>query len=190
MKFSFPISVLVLLPLMLSSCDSSKSTESDGAPDFDISSIGDYKGIANGTVTIGGKAHPIEFTADAYSKQMSLTGFTDLAHQDSGWKVFIAAKASTTAPQDIGAGWNQVVLGHYAHWDSLLCGYGEKAGTVTIESFVAKKSGTTNYFITSGKASFTATRSSLSPGSAATCPEITVEVTFSQILVHDSGLNL
>ena len=190
MKFSFPISVLVLLPFLLSACDSSKSTGSDGAPDFDISGIDDFKGIANGTVTIGGKTHPIEFIADAYSKQMSLTGFTDLAHQDSGWKVFIAAKTSSTAPQDIEAGWNQAVLGYYAHWDSLLCGYKEKAGTVTIESFVAKKSGTTNYFITAGKASFTATRSSLSPGSSATCPEITIEVAFSKILVHDSGLNL
>jgi hypothetical protein len=181
-----------LLPVLLSSCNSSSPTEGDpggdGAPD--LAQIDDFKGIANGTVTLAGKSFPIEFIASAYSKQVSLTGFTDLANQDTGWKVFISAGTATTSAQDIAAGRNQTVLGYQVSWDSTQCGYKTKTGTVTIESFIAKKSGDKNYFTTSGKANFTAVKSNLGNYSAETCPEIAVTVTFSKILVYDAGLNL
>lgn len=82
------------------------------------------------------------------------------------------------------------MLAYRPRLDSVLCVYSGKAGTVTIESFVAKKSGTVNYFTTSGKASFTATRSNVGTYSPIDCPEIAVEVTFSKINVYDRGLNL
>jgi hypothetical protein len=186
------ICATVLLPVLLSSCNSSSATDAntdgDGAPD--LSRLDDFKGVANGTVKIGTKSFPIEFIASAYSKRVTLTGFTDLGKQDTGWKVFLSAKTSTTSPQDIKDGLNQAVVDYNISWDSTQCGYSGKTGTVTVESFVAKKSGTTNYFTTSGKASFTASKSNLGNYSAVTCPDIAVEVTFAKINVYDAGLNL
>lgn len=188
MRFHILTSAIVILPVLLSSCNSSKSTESETAPD--LTGLDDFKGIANGKVTIGGKVFPIEFTASAYSKQVSLTGFTDLADQEKGWYLFIAAKTTTTSPQDIDEGWNQAVLSYSLSWASTQCVYSGKVGTVTIESFIAKKNGTKNYFITSGKASFNATRSNTGNYSPVDCPNMPVEATFSNIGVYDSGLNL
>lgn len=188
MRFHILTSVFAMLTVLLSSCNSSNSTESDAGPD--LMNIGDYTGIANGKATIGGKVFPIEFTASAYSKQVSLQGFTDLADQEKGWSVFISASTKTTSPQGIEEGRNQTVVGYHLSWDSTQCGYRAKVGTVTIESFVPKKNGTKNYFITSGKASFTATRSHMGYYSEIDCPDISVEVTFSKIGVYDSGLNL
>jgi hypothetical protein len=186
------VSAIALFSILLYSCNSSSPTDEnaggDGAPD--LTGLDDFKGIANGTVKIGEKTFPIEFISSAYSKRFSLTGFTDLAKQDTGWKVFLAASAATTSPQDIKDGLNQAVLGYQVSWDSTQCGYKEKSGTLTVESFVAKKSGTKNYFTTSGKANFTATKSTIINYSAVTCPDINVEVTFTKVNVYDAGLNL
>jgi predicted small secreted protein len=78
MKFPILTSALVLLPLLLPSCNSSNATGEDGSGNGapDLSNIGDYKGIANGTVTIGGKSFPIEFTASAYSKPVSIRRYS------------------------------------------------------------------------------------------------------------------
>jgi hypothetical protein len=191
MKSNLLSCAILLFPVLFSSCNSSKSTDSGDDTVPDLTNIDEYKGIANGTVTIGGKSFPIEFTADAYAKYVTLTGFTDLARQDTGWQVIVHGKTSTTSAQDIMVGYLlRPTLFYRPIPDSVQCVYSPRAGTITIESFVAKKSGEKNYFITSGKASFTSTRSNVGTYSPIACPDISVEVAFSNIYVFDSGLNL
>lgn len=187
MRHKILLCTIAMLPVLLTSCNSSKSTDGgvDSHSEIDVSKIGEPKGIANGKITIGGKTYPIEFTADAYpSKDLSLDGSTDLVYQYTGWSINMTFIMSATFPQVVDAGRNQTQFSYHAKRDTTTCGYNAKTGTITIESFSAKKSGTDNYFTTSGKAGFTATAYGHSP---TICPAISVELTFSNAEVFDHG---
>jgi hypothetical protein len=191
MKFNILPCALAILTALLSACNSSDSKDSNptspGGPDF-TDFDDDFNGIANGSITVDGKVIPIEFTASAYAKGVSLTGFTDLAHQDTGWKVFFAALTTPRTAQDIDEGRNQASIAYIPKLDSVKCQYNSRDGTITVESFVAKKSGDRTFFRTSGKVNCILRKSNLF-NTPTPCPDLPLQAVFTNVDVYDAGLN-